>query len=107
MKKLDKNLYKEIEYPSHGILSKVILKNKIVEINLFCLAPKTEISEHTSAQNGLVLVLEGKGAFNLKGKNIVMEPGATIYMPQNAVHSLRVEKNTSFLLILLSNRSNN
>ena len=97
------NLYKEIEYPKNGVLSKIIIKSDNIDSTLFCLASKTEISEHTSTKNGLVLVLEGEGLFNLKGKDITMKPGVLIYMKKNAEHSLKAIKNTSFLLVLFNN----
>jgi nitric oxide dioxygenase len=97
------NLYQRIEYPKNGVLSKVIIKSDNLDSTLFCMASRTEISEHTSTKNGLVLVLEGEGLFNLKGKDIIMKPGVLIYMEKNAAHSLKAMKNTSFLLVLFNN----
>ncbi len=47
-----------------------------------------------------ILVVEGKGIFNLQGKDIKMLPGIFIYMKENTVHSLKAEENTSFILSL-------
>lgn len=98
---MDKNLSELIEYPSDGILSKVILKNDRLDVTLFCMAQGTEMSEHTSTKQGLVHVIEGKGAFTIKGKPIDMLPGTLIHMNENEVHSLKADENTSFLLILV------
>ena len=54
-----------------------------------------------STKPGFVYVLEGKGIFNLEGKGINMAEGVFIPMKENAVHSLKVEENTSFILTLL------
>ena len=89
-----------IEYPKQGVLSKEILREKRINCTLFCMAFGTEISEHTSTRQGIVYVIEGKGIFNLQGKNIEMKEGIFIYMEKNAIHSLKAEENTSFLLIL-------
>lgn len=94
-----KNIKELIEYSNKGILSKEIIKNK-VNITLFCMAKGTEISEHTSAKEGFIFVIEGKGIFNLEGEEIAMLPGVFIYMKRNAVHSLRAEENTAFMLSL-------
>lgn len=99
---MNKNLKKLIEYPKTGILSKEIFKDETMNCTLFCLATGAEISEHTSTRPGFVYVIEGKGIFNLAGKNIAMEAEVLIYMKKNAVHSLMAKKNTSFLLILIS-----
>jgi|TARA_B100002003_G_C13899291_1_gene438186 nitric oxide dioxygenase len=89
-----------IEYPKKGILSKDIVKNDKLNITLFCMAKGTEISEHTSTKQGFVYVIEGDGIFNLEGDDLTMSPGVFIYMKENAVHSLKAKKNTSFILTL-------
>lgn len=88
-----------INYSDGGILSKVIQKDKM-NVTLFCMSKQTEISEHTSTKQGLVYVIEGKGIFNLEGNDLIMEKGKMILMEENAVHSLKAEENTSFILVL-------
>jgi nitric oxide dioxygenase len=97
------NLNKLIEYPANGILSKVIEKNQKLNITLFCMAEGTDIGAHTSTKQGFVYVIEGDGVFTLEGNEIPMLPGQYIYMDENAVHSLKANKNTSFLLTLANN----
>jgi len=97
-----KNIKQMIEYPSEGILSKEILKNDKMNITLFCMAGGADMSEHTSTREGFVHVLEGKGIFNLKGEDIQMKEGVFIHMNENAVHSLKAEENTSFVLMLVN-----
>ena len=94
------NLQDLIEYPSSGILSKVLVKDNHSQHNLFCLAAGTEISEHTSTRNALITVVEGTGTLNLEGKNIVLIPGVFIFMPANAPHAVQAEENLSFTLTL-------
>ncbi|MBR9680452.1 MAG: cupin domain-containing protein [Candidatus Altiarchaeota archaeon] len=65
------------------------------------MAEGTKMSEHTSTKNGVIYVIEGKGVFNLQGTDIEMKEGVFIYMKENAIHSLRADKNTSFLLTLV------
>ena len=97
---LDKNILKMIEYPKQGVLSKEIFKNEGIDCTLFCMASGTEISEHTSTKQGIVYVVQGKGIFNLQGNNIEMQEGVFIHMEENAIHSLKAEENTFFILIL-------
>ena len=98
---LIKNLSEMIEYPKGGILSKSIFKESELDITLFSMAAGTRISPHTSAKKGFVYIIEGKGNFYLEGKNIEMNPNIFIPMKKDAIHSLKVEKNTSFILVLL------
>ncbi|PJA86637.1 MAG: cupin domain-containing protein [Candidatus Moranbacteria bacterium CG_4_9_14_3_um_filter_42_9] len=96
-----KNIKNLIGYSEQGIVSKEIFKNGKVDATLFCMAEDTAISEHTSTKEGVVYVLEGKGIFTLEGEGIAMEPGVIISMKNNAVHSIKAQKNTSFILILV------
>ncbi len=94
------NLRKLISYSEGGITSKVIVKTGTMNVTLFCMAAGTELSEHTSTKEGLVYVLEGKGTFTLEGKPLQMLPEVLIHMKSGAVHSLEVQEDTSFLLVL-------
>ena len=95
------NIKELIAYSKGGILSKVIVKSEKLDVTLFSMGKGTEISEHTSTKSGFVYVVEGKGVFNLEGKDIQMLPGVFIQLDKNMVHSLKVEENTSFLLALV------
>jgi nitric oxide dioxygenase len=97
---MNKNLKDMIEYPEKGILSKEVIKSDEADIGLFCMAAGTDISEHTSTKPGFVYVLEGKGMFNLEGKEIEMKEGVLIFMEANQAHSLKAEENTTFILAL-------
>ena len=94
------NLIELIKYSSGGVLSKVIVKTDKANITLFCMSKNTDISEHTSTKQGFIYVIEGRGIFNLEGKDIKMQPGVFIRLGKNAKHSLKAEENTSFLLSL-------
>ncbi len=97
----NKNINEMIEYPEEGVLSKEIIKNNKLDVSLFCMTKGTEIGEHTSTKQGYVYVIEGKGVFNLKGEEIKMEKGVFIFMNENAVHSLKAEEDTAFILCLI------
>jgi len=98
---MHRNIKDLIEYPSEGILSKEIFKSDKSNVSLFCMAKNTEISDHTSTKQGFVHVIEGNGIFNLKGNPIEMNPGTIIFMEENAIHSLKSNTNTSFILTLI------
>ncbi|HEY9810418.1 MAG TPA: cupin domain-containing protein [Halomicronema sp.] len=97
------HLNEQIEYPTGGVLSKVIAKTPNCQYTLFCLAAGTDISEHTSAKNATVHVLEGQGIFTLEGQEIALKPGVFIFMPAHAPHALKAQENLAFLLILSDN----
>ncbi|MDP7081443.1 MAG: cupin domain-containing protein [Candidatus Undinarchaeales archaeon] len=100
MKNTWKNIKEMITYPEGGITSKVIEKNELGDVTLFCMSGGTSISDHTSTKAGYIYVIEGKGTFILEGEKIEMTPGTLIVMRSNAVHSLSAQENTSFILLL-------
>ncbi len=95
-----KDLEEEIQFPEKGIFSKVIAKTDNYDSTLMCLSAGTEIDDHTSSKKGIVIVLKGKGMFNLAGKYIKMKQGMFISMSANTVHSLKAEEDTAILLCL-------
>ncbi|MFH1054341.1 MAG: cupin domain-containing protein [Candidatus Woesearchaeota archaeon] len=95
-----KNVMYLIQYSDNGIMSKQIIKEEKMEVTLFSMSEGTNISEHTSTKQGAVYVIEGDGIFNLEGEEIKMVPGVIINMNKNAVHLIKADENTTFLLIL-------
>ena len=95
------NINKLIEYPKSGVLSKEIVKSKNENISLFCMAKGTAVGDHSTPKKAFIQIIEGEGTFTLKGKKIKMLPGVFIPMERNTVHSLKVIKNTSFMLYLI------
>jgi nitric oxide dioxygenase len=89
-----------IEYPEHGVLSKVLLKDNNCQYSLFCLAKGTEIEEHTSTRNALVTVIEGQGILTLDNQEITLKTGVLVFLPANAPHALQAQENLAFLLTL-------
>ena len=94
------NLTKDMEFPKEGIFSKVLAKGEFSNHTLMCLAGGTDISEHTSTREAVVLVVKGEGTFILNKKKIKMEPGVFIFMPKNAPHSLSAKNDLAFVLSL-------
>ena len=95
-----KNAKEQIDYSAGGVISKVLFKTESGDATLFCMGANTTIGDHTSTKEGFVYVVEGNGTFILEGKHIDMLPGVLIFMEKNAVHSLKAEDNTSFILML-------
>lgn len=95
-----KDLNALMKFPKGGVFSTVLAKSGNLDCTLMCLAKGTGIGTHTSAKNGAVLVLRGKGVFTLSGKEIRMKPGVFIFMPENSPHSLKAGDDLAILLLL-------
>lgn len=94
------NSEKLIMYSKNGILSKELFKSKRTNLTLFSMHKGTEMSEHTSAREGFVYVLEGKGIFTLQKEKILMKKGVLIHLEKDAIHALKADQNMSFMLYL-------
>ena len=95
-----KDLNEIMHFPREGIFSTVLAKSSSYNYTLMCLSAGTDMDEHTSTKNGVVMVLKGNGVFRLFNKNIEMKPGAFIFMPSNAPHSLKATEDLAILLCL-------
>lgn len=95
-----KDINELVFFPKEGVYSTVLSKTNGESCTLMCLAKGTELDEHTSTKTGKVLVLKGKGSFQLGGKSIVLKPGIFIAMAPNATHALKAEEDLAVLLFL-------
>ena len=91
-----------LEYPEAGVLNKLLFKDNTCQYSLFCLAAKTEISEHTATRNATIHAIEGTGILTLNGDTIPLQPGVFVFMPANAPHALEAKSNLAFILTLSS-----
>ena len=99
-KGFSKDLNELMVFDKGGIHSKVIAKSDKYNYTLMCLSAGTDIDDHTSTKNGVVQVLKGTGIFNLGGQEIELKLGVFIFMPKNAVHSLKANEDLAILLCL-------
>ncbi|MFH1448662.1 MAG: cupin domain-containing protein [Candidatus Micrarchaeota archaeon] len=95
-----KDLEGVMQFPKEGIFSTVFSKTEKQNCTLMCLSAGTDIEEHTSTKDGIVLVLKGRGVFRLVNEDVKMKPGVFISMPANTPHSLKAEEDLAILLIL-------
>jgi len=93
-------LPKHIRFSKGGIVSKIIWKGGRAEVTLFCLSKGTTMSEHASSREAHILILKGKGIFNLGPKVVAMKPGVMISMPPKMKHALKATGNLAFMLML-------
>ena len=89
-----------MQFTDRGIFSRVLAKSDTYHFTVMCLAKGADLDTHTSTKSGGVIVLKGKGTFNLEGKEILLGPGVFIFMPAGAKHSLAAEEDLAFLLCL-------
>ncbi len=94
-------LDEETVFAPNGIVSRTLLRLPSVRSVLFGFAAGQELTEHTSTQHALVLVLSGRCEFVLAGRTHVLRPGHLVYMPPGWSHAVRAVEAFSMLLILV------
>jgi len=94
------NLRKAMRFPKGGIVSRVLTRGGRIEATLFCMARGTALSKHTSSREAHILVISGKGMFDLAGRKVRLVPGVHIAMKPGTKHALKASENLAFVLLL-------
>jgi quercetin dioxygenase-like cupin family protein len=84
-----------------GIASRVLARTAGGTVTLFAFDAGQELSEHSTAFDALVLVLEGSLNLTIGGKPATAVPGTIVRMPPNVPHAVRALERTRMLLIML------
>ena len=95
------DLFKELEIPSDGILSRILLKNSDVNVTLFGFDAGQDLSEHTAASPAIIQILKGEATLTIAGEERAGGPGTWIYLPARTPHSLVAQTPVVMLLLLL------
>jgi quercetin dioxygenase-like cupin family protein len=94
-------LDEETVFAPNGIVSRTLLRLPSARSVLFGFAAGQELTEHTTTQHALVLVLSGRCEFLLAGRTHVLRAGHLVYMPPGWPHAVRALEAFSMLLILV------
>ena len=84
-----------------GIASRVLAKGSGGNVTLFAFDEGQELSEHQTALDALVLVLDGAFDLTIAGGVVRATPGSVVRMPANVPHAVRAREASRMLLILL------
>lgn len=86
---------------AHGIASRVLAKAAGGNVTLFSFDAGQGLTEHTSAFDALVLVLEGHLDLSIAGEPVAAEPGTIVRLPANVPHALDAPVASRMLLIMV------
>jgi quercetin dioxygenase-like cupin family protein len=93
-------LEEETRFAPNGIVSRTLLRLPQARGVLFGFAAGQELTEHTSTQHALILILSGRCEFVLAGKTHALQAGHLVYMPPGLPHAVRATEAFSMLLLL-------
>lgn len=74
-KQVKLNLSEQVDYQPGQVVSKTLVQNDLVSMNLFAFDKDEEISTHESSGDTMVTVLEGTGRFTVGGEVYILEKG--------------------------------
>jgi quercetin dioxygenase-like cupin family protein len=95
------SLAAETKYAANGIVSRTILRTPNSRVVLFGFAEGQELTEHTAAKTGDVVLRSGRGSAGLGDDVQEARAGTWVHMPANLKHSIKAKTPVVMLLVLL------
>ena len=85
----------------HGIASRILSKNGGGSLTLFAFDAGQGLSEHTAPFDATVLVLDGRLALTIGGKEVLAAAGTIVRMPAHVPHAVDASEPSRMLLAML------
>ena len=95
------SLEEAIEYTDGGVISKQVTKSKAGNLTLFSFDKEQGLSEHKTAFDAIVQILDGEAEITINGKSFYLSKGQSIIMPANIPHSLKAIERFKMLLTMI------
>lgn len=89
------------EIPADSIISRVIHRDKNLNVTLFGFAAGQELTEHTATRPAVLHFLSGTAQVTLGTDTVSAAPGTWIHMQPNLTHAIRAQTPVIMLLLLL------
>ncbi len=94
-------LHSLIPTATGGIASRVLARSSGGNLTLFAFDAGQELSEHTTAFDALVMVLDGAMTLTIGGTVVRATPGTIVRMPANVPHAVDAQEPARMLLLML------
>jgi quercetin dioxygenase-like cupin family protein len=88
------------EIPADSIISRVIHRDKNLNVTLFGFAAGQELTEHAATRPAVLHFLSGEAEVSLGQDIISAVPGTWIHMQPNLTHAIRAQTPLIMLLLL-------
>jgi quercetin dioxygenase-like cupin family protein len=85
----------------HGIASRVLAKTNGGNVTLFAFDAGQGLTEHTTAFDALVLVLEGSLTLTVGGTPVTAAAGTILRFPANVPHAVDAAEPARMMLVML------
>jgi len=99
------NLQTEFVLPEKGILSRILQKDKHVNVTLFGFAAGEELSAHSAPTPAILYFIEGKAEVQLGDDKVAAQPGSFVYMPPMLPHGILAKTAVRMLLVQVTSQA--
>jgi quercetin dioxygenase-like cupin family protein len=90
-----------VEYAENSIVSKTILDRSAGTVTLFAFDKGQKLSEHTTAYDAIIQVIEGQGRLTIGGEDTEVSAGQIIIMPADVPHAVHADQRFKMLLTMI------
>ena len=84
------DLKTELITPKYSTASGATIQGEKIEVGLLSYPPQTEAKPHSHPNEQFMIVLKGRGKWNVGGEEKILGPGEVVYNPPNVEHSIEV-----------------
>ena len=95
------DLASEVDYANGSIVSKTLLDKETGTLTLFAFDAGQELSEHTTPNEALLIVIEGETLVSIRSVAHHLHVGEVITLPANQPHAVKADKQFKMLLIMM------
>ncbi len=90
-----------VTYQPGQVVSRTLAQNPFLSVTLFAFDAGEGISAHTVTADALVQVLDGQAQVSIGEKQVVVEAGQVVAMPEGVPHALQARERFKMLLLVV------
>ena len=90
-----------ISYQEGAIVSRIVIKKEAGNVTLFAFDAAQELSEHTTAYDALLEVVDGDAEVTIAGRAHWLRAGDMIIMPAHQPHAVKAVSRFKMLLTMI------
>lgn len=93
-----------VSYAEGSVVSRAIVQEPVASLTLFAFDAGQSLSEHTTAYDAYLQVLDGEVALAIGGKPVVARAGEIVLMPAGIPHEVNARQRFKMLLTMVRPR---
>lgn len=93
-----------VQYGDAAVVSRTLSKGSGGTLTVFAFDRAQELSEHSAPFDAWVLVLEGRGRFDVGGRRMEAVAGEAVHFPAHVPHAVYAVQRFKMLLVMLKHR---